>query len=178
MTEWSEWSSCCPKRKSKRVRAILRYPVQNGAACPETLSETRQCSTKCESPRMITGSWSKCTAASNGNYLGRVCHGVQMRNITCFTGNNQSPILACLSGETLPSTRRLCFAKCTPNPKSIGFMKRNSLAVQAIMPMIIPNNQSPKEPKLNTTQVGQWSSCLLDYDNECGTGIQVKVKLF
>ena len=178
MTDWGEWSSCCPKRRSKRVRAILRYPVQNGAACPETLSETRQCSIECESPRMVRGNWSKCTAAPNGNYLSRLCHGIQVRNVTCFIGDNKSSMLACLSGEILPSTRRLCFAKCTPNQKSIGFMKRNNLAVQAIMPMIIPNNQGPVEPKLNTSQVGQWSSCFLDNDTECGTGVQVKVKLF
>ena len=175
MTEWGQWSSCCPKRQSKRTRAILRHPVQNGAACPELLSETRQCSTKCESARMVMGNWSKCTAAPNGYYLGRVCRGVQTRNVTCFVGDSQSPISSCLAGETLPSTRRLCFAKCIPSPKSIGFMKRNNLAVQAIMPIIIPSNQGPIEPKFNATQVGQWSSCFLDYDAECGTGVQVKV---
>ena len=81
-----------------RKRAILSRPGGDGRACPslKSLEQKRDCSSRCQKPKLKFGSWSACKTGKS-RYPSATCPGIQSRKIICSTSDEtEFPIHKCL----------------------------------------------------------------------------------
>ena len=161
-----------------RKRAILSRPGGNGRACPslKSLEQKRDCSSRCQKPKLKFGSWSACKTGKS-RYPSATCPGIQSRKIVCSTSDDtEFPIHKCLSpGQSLPMSRRKCINYCKANRKVSQFFQKYDIQNKNMISMIIPT-PGPKQSDITVREVGEWSSCFLDDQQTCGTGRKYRTK--